>query len=184
MIEFKGSMLNNEEDLIDCARCKCSHNLLQCTAYRCDMDVNFMFIDRNDGNNTNSARPISTTNIKDSSLPDLVSLMHTIETLAYKYYVDALSRNHSYHLIYKDISDDKQNQNSNKDIEESSELVGIEEKSKVIVFKSNPNRLLGLYFVPPKLPPTTASSSASSSIYFNSNYFILIFFMIFFRIFY
>lgn len=188
-------MLNNEEDMLDCARCKCTHNLLQCTAYRCNFDVSVMFVDGViKKNNSATAAPTnsdahrqttletsvtkSETIMNGSSLPDLISFVHTIETLAYKYYVSALIRNGSYQIVYKDVDATKQSsEESNQVLNGISSTATSKNKQRVIVFKSSPNRILGLYFIPPKSYSPSSSSSSSSSLKFINylTFFVLLF---------
>lgn len=189
-------MLNNEEDMLDCARCKCTQNLLQCTAYRCNFDVSVMFVDGVVKKN-NSAASVPTnidahrqttvetsatkseTIMNGSSLPDLISFVHTIETLAYKYYVNALIRNGSYQLVYKDVDDIKHSseESNNQVLNGISSTSTSNNKQRVIVFKSSPNRILGLYFIPPKSYSLTSTSSSSTSLKFlnYSTFFVLLF---------
>lgn len=128
-------MLDDEEDILDCARCKCTKNWLRCTAYQC---VN------GEGNTNGSAETIP----KDSNIANLVTYMENIESLAYKYYVNGLQLNSNYELIYKDV-------NSNTTVSRTPNNINnlnnqeLNNRTKVFVFKSSPTKLIGLYFVPP-----------------------------------
>ena len=165
-------MLNNEEEILDCAYCKCTRNWLRCTAYRCN--VNVVVIENGDETNKTEENTIMRTVAKGSNLADLVTFMENVESLAYKYYVNGLLANGSYEIIYKDV-----NSSGGKEsrLDHSTTTTN---RTKVIVFKSSPTKLIGLYFVP---ADNVIDKSMNSSINLRSNFFVLFAFWIINRLF-
>lgn len=176
-------MLNDEEDTLDCARCKCTKNWLRCTAYQCNVNLEIF------GGNTNgSAEPVP----KDSNIAGLVTYMEKIESLAYKYYVNSLQLNSNYELVYKDLNSNTTVNRTPNNIDNLNNQE-LNNRTKVVVFKSSPTKLIGLYFVPPvkntfnnTFVNTFRNNSLNSfncSINLQSNAFISLFLLIIKRLF-
>ena len=166
-------MLDGENDYLDCAHCKCTKNWLRCTAHLCVEEIK--------GNTNGSAETVP----KDSNIADLVTYMEKIESLAYKYYVNSLHLDSNYELIYKDV-------NSNTTVSRTSNNIDnlnnqeLNNRTKVVVFKSSPTKLIGLYFVPPvnnTFVNTFRNNSLNCSINLQSNVFISLVLLVINRLF-
>lgn len=170
-------MFDGEEDYLDCAHCKCTKNWLQCTARQC-VNVN---VERS---TNGSAETVP----KYFNIADLVTYMEKIESLAYKYYVNGLQLNSNYELIYKDVNSNTTVSRTPNNIDNLNNQK-LNNRAKVVVFKSSPTKLIGLYFVPPvkkpvkKILPSPRNNSLNCSINLQSNVFISLFLLVINRLF-
>lgn len=126
-------MLNNQEDSMECGKCKCTHNLLQCEAIKCSGVDDLA---------------------RKYTLLDLVALMKQIESYAYRSYVNELIARGTYQIVYRDLNNNdtaKKMAATAHDDRDDHDPPTTPQKTKVIVFKSGrPSHLIGLYFMQQK----------------------------------
>jgi hypothetical protein len=128
-----GMLLNNEQEFLDCAKCKCEQNVLTCTAVKLDT-CNFNQF-KKDLNITRKINLNNITNLKKLSINQLIEMSELIEFYAYKYYINEYKNNQDYSVVYSSLSSDA------KPVKIKSE-----QRKKIIVYFSKNEKIAGLYF--------------------------------------
>ena len=122
-----GQMLNNEDEYLECAKCKCSRNLLTCMALStptCDLKL---FLSK--------ANAGLVERLKGGNLVMLLSLMNSIETYAYQFYINLYKSRHDYQVVYVDVNEAKHKR----------QLVD-PQQNQLVVYQSDNQRLIGIHF--------------------------------------
>jgi hypothetical protein len=130
-----GKMLNNEEEYMECSKCKCSRNILTCIALTtpsCNLNV---FMTKVKSNNL-----VET--LKGSSLVMLLNLMSSIENYAYKFYIDLYKSKFAYDVVYVNINEETYETTIDKNLSKRDN-----DRNQLVVYKTENNqRLIGIYF--------------------------------------
>ena len=130
-----GKILNNEEEYLECSKCKCSRNILTCVALTtptCNLNV-FMSKVKTEKIEGNP---------KGSNLLMLLKLMSSIENYAYQFYINLYKSRYGYDAVYVNINEETFETNSDKLLINLSN-----DRNQMIVYKTDNNqRLVGIYF--------------------------------------
>ena len=140
-----GLLLNEEEEYLECAKCKCSRNILTCTALSTPV-CNIKLVEQNgkkenNDNSKASKNENSLFDMKGTNLLLLLNLINSIENYAYQFYINDYKQRYSYDVVYRNIEaiEDKPER----------ELYGKSSQAKgnneMIVYRTN-DRIIGLYF--------------------------------------
>lgn len=130
-----GQMLNNEEEYLECSKCKCSRNILTCIALTtptCNLKA-FMAKAKTDK---------LVENLKGANLVMLLNLMSSIENYAYQFYINLYQSRYGYDVVYVNINEETYEAKSDKN------LIKIDnDRNQMVVYKTDNNqRLIGIYF--------------------------------------
>ena len=149
-----GHLINGESEYLECAVCKCTRNMLTCSAIA-NTACNLKIVTQNErGNKVGKFAHIdgNLEQLKGADLVDLLQLVTTIENYAYENYINEYRKRHFYRVLYRDLNSNERGTNrenglpiiNHKKSAKDSELVGTS-FNHLVVLKSG-NKIMGIYF--------------------------------------
>jgi hypothetical protein len=155
-----GHLINGESEYLECAVCKCTRNMLTCSAIM-NTACNLKLMTQSDRMNSKAKLADIDGNLeqlKGADLLDLLQLVTSIENYAYENYINEYRNRHSFRVIYRDLSANRRGPISQASTNRENGLPFINLKgsdnhkelsspssSHLIVLRSG-NKIMGIYF--------------------------------------
>ena len=184
-----GHLINGESEFLECAVCKCTRNMLTCSAIAntaCNLKL-MTQSDRMDNKMRAKLADIDGTleQLKGADLLDLLQLVTSIENYAYENYINEYRNRHLFRVFYRDLSSHQRGPLGSTGTDRHNGLPILNHKKNgkdneipspssnhLIVLRSG-NKIMGIYF-----NQITQVVSSSSRLRFD--FFIVPFFFTFF----